>query len=201
MFGTHKVEDENEACIYGIRGTLNTFNPIWANLHVYMKIAKEMWLSKDWKEKFYAPFARTSWTPKSFPEKVEKDNFNSQTFEKFDPIISKQVKIYALFQYLFITYIFLAFIQSGYLNYFQLWITISMMAFTMFSTSMWLDGKEAMKVELLRLALYISIGIYAYLETSLVLIALSILIYAFINILLLPFIGKFQRMPRAQLNA
>ena len=75
------------------------------------------------------------------------------------------------------------------------------MAFTMFSTSMWLDGKEAMKVELLRLALYISIGIYAYLETSLVPIALSILIYAFINILLLPFIGKFQRMPRAQLNA
>ena len=201
MFGTHKVEDDNEACIYGIRGTLNTFNPIWANLHIYMKIGKEMWLSKDWKEKLYAPFARTGWIPKSFPEKVAKDNFNSQTFKKFDPVISIQIKLYSFFQYLFITYIFLAFIQSGYLNYFQLWITISMMAFTMFSTAMWLDGKEAMKVELLRLALYISIGIYVYFQTSLITIAISLLIYSLINILLLPFIDKSQRIPEAQLNS
>jgi hypothetical protein len=166
-----------------------------------MKIGKEMWLSKDWKEKLYAPFARTGWIPKSFPEKVAKDNFNSQTFKKFDPVISKQIKLYSLFQYLFITYIFLAFIQSGYLNYFQLWITISMMAFTMFSTAMWLDGKEAMKVELLRLALYISIGIYAYFQTSLITISISLLIYSLINILLLPFIDKSQRMPEAQLNS
>jgi hypothetical protein len=65
---------------------------------------------------------------------------------------------------------------------------------------MWLDGKEAMKIELLRLALYVSIGIYAYQETSLVSVALSILIYSLVNILLLPFVGKFQRMPEAQLN-
>ena len=44
MFGTHKVEDENEACIYGIRSTLNTFNPVWANLHVYVKIIKPSYL-------------------------------------------------------------------------------------------------------------------------------------------------------------
>ena len=76
-----------------------------------------------------------------------------------------------------------------------------MMAFTMFSTAMWLDGKEAMKVELLRLALYISIGIYAYFQTSLITIAISLLIYSLINILLLPFIDKSQRIPEAQLNS
>jgi hypothetical protein len=200
MFGTHKVEDDNEACIYGIRGTLNTFNPIWANLHIYMKIVKEIWLSTDWKERLYAPFARTGWTPKSFPEKVEKDNFNPKTFKKYDPVISKPIKLYALFQYLFITYVFLAFIQSGYLSYFQLWITISMMAFTMFSTAMWLDGKEATRVELLRLALYISIGIYTYFVISLNFIGISVLIYSLINILLLPLIDKSHKMPQAQLN-
>ena len=98
MFGTHKVEDDNEACIYGIRSTLNTFNPIWANLHVYVKIAKEMWLSKKWKDKLYAPFARTSWTPESLPVKTSKDNFNPVTFKKYDPVISKRHKAYALFQ-------------------------------------------------------------------------------------------------------
>ena len=190
IFGTHKIEDENEACIYGIRGTLNTFNPIWANLHIYVKIIREMWSSQNWKDKIHAPFARTGWTPESLPEIIEKDNFDSSTFKKFDPVISKRHKIYAMFQYLFLTYIFLAFVQSGYLNYIQLWITISMMAFTMYCTSLWFDGHKEIKIELIRLILCLSIGIYAYLQISLTYIALSVLIYSVVNLLSLPLINK-----------
>ena len=190
MFGTHKIENEDEPCIYGIRGTLNTFNPIWANLHVYVKIMREMWSSQDWKDKLYAPFARTGWSPKSLPYQIEKDNFNAESFKKFNPVISKQHKIYALFQYLFITYIFLAFIQSGYLNYAQLWVTISMAAFTMYCTSIWLDGKKGTRIEIVRLVLCASIGIYAYLQISLSAIAISVLIYSAINFLSLPLINR-----------
>ena len=190
MFGTHKIENEDEPCIYGIRGTLNTFNPIWANLHVYVKIMREMWSSQDWKDKLYAPFARTGWSPKSLPYQIEKDNFNAESFKKFNPVISKQHKIYALFQYLFITYIFLAFIQSGYLNYAQLWVTISMAAFTMYCTSIWLDGKKGTRIEIVRLVLCVSIGIYAYLQISLSAIAISVLIYSAINFLSLPLINR-----------
>ena len=190
MFGTHKIENEDEPCIYGIRGTLNTFNPIWSNLHVYVKIMREMWSSQDWKDKLYAPFARTGWSPKSLPYQIEKDNFNAESFKKFNPVISKQHKIYALFQYLFITYIFLAFIQSGYLNYAQLWVTISMAAFTMYCTSIWLDGKKGTRIEIVRLALCISIGIYAYLQISLSAIAISVLVYSVINFLSLPLINR-----------
>ena len=190
MFGTHKIENEDEPCIYGIRGTLNTFNPIWANLHVYIKIMREMWSSQDWKDKLYAPFARTGWTPKSLPYQIEKDDFNAESFKKFNPTISKQHKIYALFQYLFITYVFLAFIQSGYLNYAQLWVTISMAAFTMYCTSIWLDGKKGTRIEIVRLILCVSIGIYAYLQISLSAIAISVLIYSAINFLSLPLINR-----------
>jgi sterol desaturase/sphingolipid hydroxylase (fatty acid hydroxylase superfamily) len=190
MFGTHKIEDENEACIYGIRGTLNTFNPIWANLHIYSKIIKEMWLSHDWQDKLYAPFARTGWIPQSFPEKIEKENFDASTFKKFDPVIGKRQKIYAMFQYLFLTYIFLAFVQSGYLNYMQLWITISMMAFTMYCTSLWFDGHQETKIELIRIILCFLIGVYAYLQISLNYIALSVIIYSVVSLLMLPLINK-----------
>ncbi len=190
MFGTHKIEDENEACIYGIRGSLNTFNPIWANLHIYVKIIKEMWLSHDWQDKLYAPFARTGWIPQSFPEKIEKDNFDSSTFKKFDPVIGKRQKIYAMFQYLFLTYIFLAFVQSGYLNYMQLWITISMMAFTMYCTSKWFDGHQETKIELIRIILCFLIGVYAYLQISLNYITLSVIIYSVVSLLMLPLINK-----------
>jgi alkylglycerol monooxygenase len=198
MFGTHKVEDDNEACIYGIRGTLNTFNPIWANLHIYVKILKEMWFSRDWKEKLYAPFARTSWTPTSLPIPAPKDEFNPAEFKKYNPVVNNRVKGYALFQYLFITYVFLVFIQSDYLNYLQLWVTISMMTFTMYCTSIWLDGKEGSRMEMVRLSLCLMFGAYAYLESSLTLIALSVLVYSIVNILVLLFINRPQAMPEAQ---
>ena len=149
-----------------------------------------MWLSRDWKDKLYAPFARTNWSPESLPIKAPKDNFNPKTFQKYNPVISKRHKIYALFQYLFITYIFLAFIQSGYLNYAQLWVTISMAAFTMYCTSIWLDGKKGTRIEIVRLALCISIGIYAYLQISLSAIAISVLVYSVINFLSLPLINR-----------
>ena len=190
MFGTHKIEDENEACIYGIRSTLNTFNPVWANLHIYVKIIKEMWLSKKWKDKLYAPFARTSWTPTSFPNQIKKDEFNPQTFKKYNPVIKKEYKLYALFQYLFITYIFLAFIQSGYLDYFELWVTISMMTFTMYCTAMWLDGKKELKAEIIRLILCVIIASYAYIETTLSLIAISVFIYSSANLLIVIYLNK-----------
>ena len=190
MFGTHKIEDENEACIYGIRSTLNTFNPVWANLHIYVKIIKEMWLSKKWKDKLYAPFARTNWTPTSFPNQIKKDEFNPQTFKKHNPVIKKEYKLYALFQYLFITYIFLAFIQSGYLDYFELWVTISMMTFTMYCTAMWLDGKKELKAEITRLILCVIIASYAYIETTLSLIAISVFIYSSANLLIVIYLNK-----------
>lgn len=190
IFGTHKIEDENEACIYGIRSTLNTFNPVWANLHIYVKIIKEMWLSKKWKDKLYAPFARTSWTPASFPNQIKKDEFNPQTFKKYNPVIKKEYKLYALFQYLFITYIFLAFIQSGYLDYFELWVTITMMTFTMYCTAMWLDGKKELKAEIARLILCVIIASYAYIETTLSLIAISVFIYSSANLLIVIYLNK-----------
>ena len=198
MFGTHQVEDENEACIYGIRGTLNSFNPIWANLHIYLKIFKEMWFSKNWKEKLYAPFARTGWTPASMPNAEPKSEFDANKFVKYNPVVDNRIKAYALFQYLFITYIFLAFIQSGYLDYQQLWVTISMMTFTMYCTSRWLDGKEGSRMEVMRLALCLIIGAYAYLEITLGQIAISVIIYSGINILILPFINRPQAMQEAQ---
>ena len=190
MFGTHKIEDENEACIYGIRSTLNTFNPVWANLHIYVKIIKEMWLSKKWKDKLYAPFARTNWTPTSLPNQIKKDEFNPQTFKKYNPVIKKEYKLYALFQYLFITYIFLAFIQSGYLDYFELWVTITMMTFTMYCTAMWLDGKKELKAEIIRLILCVIIASYAYIETTLSLIAISVFIYSSANLLIVIYLNK-----------
>ena len=117
MFGTYKEEDESEAPIYGIRGTLNTFNPIWANLHVYFSMAKDIWNAQNWKDKFFVPFARTGWRPTSLPEQPVKDNFDAETFQKYNPEVSRKIKIYSFFQFLALAYVGLVVLESGELSY------------------------------------------------------------------------------------
>lgn len=197
MFGTYKEEDENEIPIYGIRGKINTFNPIWANLHIYVDIFKDIWNARSWKEKIFVPFAKTGWKPLSLPTPATKDDFNPATFKKYNPEAPTKIKVYAFFQFFALSYVGLVLLESGDLNYQQLWVTISMMAFTMYCTSLWLDGKEGFAMEVTRLALCLMIGIYAYLEISLAQIATSLMIYSILNISVLPWINKPQVIPEA----
>ena len=197
MFGTYKEEDDNEACIYGIRGTLNTFNPIWANLHIYIKIIKDIWNTKKWSEKLLIPFARTGWNPESINSLQRKDEFNPDTFKKYNPSVSLSIKMYASFQFFALSFVGFVLLESGELNYLQLWVTISMMAFTMYCTSLWLDGKKGNVMEGGRLALCLIIGAYAYFEITLTQFATSLIIYSAINILVLPFINRRQAIPEA----
>ena len=41
FFGTFKEEDEDKPCIYGLRSPIRTFNPIWANFHIYVKMIRD----------------------------------------------------------------------------------------------------------------------------------------------------------------
>ena len=88
-------------------------------------------------------------------------------------------------------------LENGELNYQQLWVTITMMAFTMYCTSLWLDGKKGFVMEATRLALFLMVGVYAYLEISLAQVAISLMVYSVINILILPWINRPQAIPEA----
>jgi len=130
-------------------------------------------------------------------ENLKFSDFNPATFKKYNPEAPTKIKVYAFFQFFALSYVGLVLLESGDLNYQQLWVTISMMAFTMYCTSLWLDGKEGFAMEVTRLALCLMIGIYAYLEISLAQIATSLMIYSFLNILVLPWINRPQVIPEA----
>lgn len=197
MFGTYKEEDNSEAPIYGIRGKIDTFNPIWANLHIYVNMLQDIWSAKRWKEKLFVPFARTGWRPSSLPNSIRKDDFDPVTFKKYNPQVPTKIKAYSFFQFFALSYVGFALLENGNLNYQQLWVTISMMAFTMYCTSLWLDGKEGIGMEITRLALCLVLSFYTYSTMSLNLIAISLMIYSVLNILVLPLINRPQVIPEA----
>ena len=71
-----------------------------------------------------------------------------------------------------------------------------MMAFTMYCTSLWLDGKEGYAMEITRLALCVIIGVYSLFDVSLEFIAISLLSYVVLNVLVLPIIDRSQKLIR-----
>ncbi|MCH1488635.1 MAG: sterol desaturase family protein [Pseudomonadales bacterium] len=192
LFGTFKEEENKIPCVYGIRGSLKTFNPLWANLHIYVKILKEMITAKDWKEKLYAPFARTSWQPQSVSSPIAKEKFNVATFTKFNPQISLIKSGYAFAQLLVLTWLGFMLLESTSFTYAQLCIIVGMMAFTMYSTSLWLDGKTGFAMEIIRLSVCMFLVAYAYQADLAQSLAAGLFIYTLINVAYLLFMRRYE---------
>ena len=188
IFGTFQEEKKDEPCVYGIRGPLNTFNPIWANFHIFIKMIKDMWQAHTWKEVFYVPFAKTGWSPGKPLEDSYKENFNIDDFKKYNPPASKLINTYAIIQLLAISTVGLFFLESGNLNYFQSIMVLGMIILTMYCISGWLDRKPIINYEIYRLAAFILITIYLYFFDANYLIVSILLAYILLNFASLPFL-------------
>jgi sterol desaturase/sphingolipid hydroxylase (fatty acid hydroxylase superfamily) len=63
LFGTFQEEQEDDPCVFGIRGPLHTFNPLWANLHIYVGMMQDAWRTADWRDRLRVLWSRTGWRP------------------------------------------------------------------------------------------------------------------------------------------
>jgi alkylglycerol monooxygenase len=200
LFGTFQEELADEACVYGIRGPLRTFNPLWANLHLYQAMIVDAWRAQHWRDKLYAPFARTGWRPADVAENYPRAKYDPDAFEKYDPPASRLIGCYAIVQLLVVVAVGLGLLAVSGVDYLGLVLVVSMIAFTMVCTTRWLDGRPALALELSRLLLLSGCialaGRYAV-STEWV---LPLLIYGLFNLALLPLLARsagFQSQPLA----
>lgn len=98
LFGTFQDELDEEPCYYGITHALQSWNPVWANLHIWVETFKLSLKTKHWKDKFIVWFKPPSWQPDDLPA----EHFDWQA-PKFDPAISRFTRIYAFTQYWIMT--------------------------------------------------------------------------------------------------
>jgi len=100
LFGTFQEELEEEECVYGIRGQLRSWNPVWANLHYYLAMAKDSWHAKSWADKCKVWFARPGWRPADVAERFPKPAYDPhRDFSKFDPQRNLALSLYGLVQF------------------------------------------------------------------------------------------------------
>jgi len=101
LFGTFQEELDEEPCIYGIRGQLNSWNPVWANLHYYWAMAKDCWHARSWLDKITVWFAHPGWRPADVAARFPKPTYDPhRDFARFDPARGLGLSVYCLVQFI-----------------------------------------------------------------------------------------------------
>ncbi len=83
LFGT--FEEEVEKPVFGVRGGLGTFDPLWANVSYYATMADLCWRARDWRDKIKVWFAPPGWVPAELRPAGPEPAFDPSAVRVYDP--------------------------------------------------------------------------------------------------------------------
>lgn len=99
LFGTFKDEDTQEKCVYGTRGLLNSWDPLWANAQVYAGLAHDSWHTRRWGDKLRVWLKPPGWRPADVSERFPKPSFSMAQMLRYHPPMSRAVQGFAVLQF------------------------------------------------------------------------------------------------------
>ncbi|HYH81803.1 MAG TPA: sterol desaturase family protein [Longimicrobium sp.] len=97
LFGTFQAEEE--APVYGITTPLRSWNPLWANVHGFVDIARAMAGARGWRDRWMFVFGPPGWRPAHQGGPVAPPEVSAGTAERFDPIIPAGLAAYGFAQF------------------------------------------------------------------------------------------------------
>lgn len=109
LFGSYQEELEHDPPVFGIRGAVNSWNPLWANIQVYNQLLQDALHTKNWLYKMTIWFRRTGWRPPDVVQAYPLQKTDLDDFQKFDTTLPKYLKVYCLMQYTITSIIALGF--------------------------------------------------------------------------------------------
>lgn len=99
LFGSFQEELEDDPVIFGIRGAVKSWNPLWAILHVYQQLWFDAWHTKNYWHKFTLWFRRTGWRPPDVAQTYPLHKSELADFKKYQTQVSTSLKFYSLIHY------------------------------------------------------------------------------------------------------
>lgn len=103
LFGTFQKEEEEP--VYGTVKPLRSFNPIWANYHYYYELIHTAWKTEGFQNKLKVFYKPPGYFP---PEQGKEEGFveipgvSVDTFQKYNPVLTRGKKLYILAWFIFI---------------------------------------------------------------------------------------------------
>jgi hypothetical protein len=92
MFGTFQAEEEEP--VYGLTKPLNSWNPLWANLHVWRDLCRDAWLAPRWIDKFRIWIMPQGWRPEGLPANPAALEVTPQTVIRYDTAVPRGLNVY-----------------------------------------------------------------------------------------------------------
>ena len=93
MFGTFQLEEEEP--VYGLTKPLNSWNPLWANLHVWRELCRDAWLAPRWVDKLRIWFMPQGWRPAGLPSDPTASELTRSTVISYDTRLPRGLNAYA----------------------------------------------------------------------------------------------------------
>jgi alkylglycerol monooxygenase len=99
LFGT--FVEETEPCVYGTRSPLNSWDPLWANLEVYVDLARKSWRAARLGDKLLVWIMPPGWQPAlASGGPWRKPHFDLESVRHFDPPMSRGKRWFATIQFI-----------------------------------------------------------------------------------------------------
>jgi len=97
-FGT--FEPEIETPVYGLTKPLNSWNPVWANLHVWADLVRDTLHAPRWRDKLRVWIAPQGWRPAGITPRAGAQPFDASTITRYDARSPTSVSLYVSLHFL-----------------------------------------------------------------------------------------------------
>ncbi len=153
IFGSFQEELAEEPVAFGLRKPLNSWNPVWANVHVYWRLILDFYAMPGALNKLKLLFKPPGWRADTQQSHCKLEGKSADLTQKFDPEISRFSLIYTAIQFTLTVALSLAVLLSaGSLNYLLLSAVVTYLFFSFFVHGTSLEGREfALTLEIVRL--------------------------------------------------
>lgn len=158
VFGSFSEESSEESCRFGISKPLRSWNPLWANLHVYTDIwraaRRQAWQDKASVLLVSPGTLHSMLASKPAPSASVTQAFREKAWSKYNPLVPCSVKIYVGVQFVLVL-VFSSYLslQAKQLDYGALWLGFLFCLLAYTALGLMLENKRlGYMLEMLRLA-------------------------------------------------
>jgi sterol desaturase/sphingolipid hydroxylase (fatty acid hydroxylase superfamily) len=97
LFGTFQAEEETP--VYGITSPLRSWNPLWANVHGFVDIARGVIRARTWRDRWMHVFGSPGWRPAAEGGTAPAPHVTAETAETWDPVVPAGLAVYGFVQF------------------------------------------------------------------------------------------------------
>lgn len=155
LFASFQEELSEEKVVFGLRKPLRSWNPVWANIHVYWRLLQDFLRTPGAVNKLKIVFKPPGWRPDGLQSSCKLRQVEPELSSRFDPPLSRLCKFYTLAQFSVTVGLSLyLLINAQSFDRFSISLAVLFLTYSYYVHGVWLEARSSAQLqELIRLLL------------------------------------------------